>query len=239
MRPAGSLPSRIAEHVQNLIAAGELGPGDQLPGERELADLLAVSRSSVREAVQSLAALGYLSVQHGHGVFINGSAPAGPPGAQRIDAADLTDGRCIAEFHAMREALEAPAARWAAWNLAPRGVAGVDQAYTRLVAATNVSAAPEEQWRSHDAFHEAIARAAGNRLVLRALQDLNQTMPVYLRVTSRLPDRSRHWAAWHSVILEAIKTGDGRCAERVARAHIRAAHRDARSRSDGEPERMS
>ena len=124
MRTPGTLASQIASHVQDLIATGELRPGDRLPGERELADLLAVGRSSVREAVQSLAALGLVSVRHGHGVFV---APA--PGEHQ-PAATGTDTRWIDEFYAMRETLEAPAARWAACNATPQTIIDLEETYS-------------------------------------------------------------------------------------------------------------
>jgi len=218
MRPAGSLTARIAGHVRELIAAGELRPGDRLPGERELANLLGVSRSSVREAVQSLAALGVVSVRHGQGVFV---APAGAQPAGGVEASR----QWIGEFYAMREALEGPAARWAAWNATPtpQALTTLEQTHDRLAAAIHLP--PEEYWRLNTAFHETVARLAGNRPLLDTLHALNQAAAAGLPALAPAPSRQAPWPAGHTAILEAVKAGDARGAERAARAHIRAAYR--------------
>ncbi|MGH3123606.1 MAG: FadR/GntR family transcriptional regulator, partial [Streptosporangiaceae bacterium] len=61
---------RVAEQIEHFVAGNELAPGDRLPGERELCDLLGVSRASVREALRSLETRGVVRVQHGKGVFV-------------------------------------------------------------------------------------------------------------------------------------------------------------------------
>ena len=195
MRAPGTLASQIAGHVQDLIATGELRPGDRLPGERELADLLAVGRSSVREAVQSLAALGIVSVRHGHGVFV---APA--PGESQ-PAASGTDTQWIDEFYAMRETLEAPAARWAACSATPQTIIGLEETYIQAAPAATSHCPPQERWQLNAAFHEAIAELAGNRMLVNTTRALNQAATMSLRTLTaaygrrgaRLPGT---WPSW-------------------------------------------
>src|SRR5438093_12123442 len=64
------LKEQVLRQLRRLIDQGELGPGAQLPGERELADRLGVSRGTVREAVQFLQALGLVEIRHGSGTFV-------------------------------------------------------------------------------------------------------------------------------------------------------------------------
>lgn len=64
----------IIQQIKNQIKKGILKPGEKLPSERKLADLLRVSRASVREAIQALAFSGYLEVIQGKGTFITDSA---------------------------------------------------------------------------------------------------------------------------------------------------------------------
>ena len=63
----------IMEQIRQMIAQGDLKPGDKLPSERELADTLGVSRTSVREALTALGALGIIDVKSGEGTFIRRS----------------------------------------------------------------------------------------------------------------------------------------------------------------------
>jgi DNA-binding GntR family transcriptional regulator len=70
----GSAPlySRLKRLVQNAIEAGELKQGDSIPSERDVADLLHVSRVTVRKAFSELVADGVLVQRRGSGTYVNG-----------------------------------------------------------------------------------------------------------------------------------------------------------------------
>ena len=79
VRPGDGLASElVTNHVLALIARGTLKGGARLPPERELANALSVSRTSVRTGLQALAAKGVLVVRHGTGSFV----ADGPPDAR-------------------------------------------------------------------------------------------------------------------------------------------------------------
>jgi DNA-binding GntR family transcriptional regulator len=65
---------RVAEQLLRLIAERRLGPGETLPGERQLAQLMGVSRASVRGAMQQLKARGLLCSAHGTGTRLRAAA---------------------------------------------------------------------------------------------------------------------------------------------------------------------
>src|ERR1044072_6164022 len=67
---------RALTGLRQMIASGELGPGAKFPPEPELCDHLGVSRSSLREATRSLAALGVIESRHGSGTYVSALAPA-------------------------------------------------------------------------------------------------------------------------------------------------------------------
>ena len=60
----------IMEEIKDIVKKGELKSGEKLPSERELADKLEVSRTSVREALKALTMLGLIESKHGEGNFI-------------------------------------------------------------------------------------------------------------------------------------------------------------------------
>src|SRR5919109_98344 len=68
--PVVSRTRHVREQIEAAIDRGDYAPGDRLPSERELVELLGVSRVSVREAIRSLEALGRVDVQHGRGCFV-------------------------------------------------------------------------------------------------------------------------------------------------------------------------
>ena len=61
----------ITERLEAMILEGSLKPGQRLPPERELAERFGVSRPSLREAIQKLAARGLLTSRQGGGTFVN------------------------------------------------------------------------------------------------------------------------------------------------------------------------
>ena len=61
----------VIDHVREEVLHGNLKPGDRLPGERELAEQLGVSRNSVREGLRILENMGVTSSQHGAGHYIS------------------------------------------------------------------------------------------------------------------------------------------------------------------------
>lgn len=67
---SGKIYELIMDEIRDLINDSELKPGDKIPSEREIANKLAVSRSSVRQAVSALAAQGILEVKQGDGTYV-------------------------------------------------------------------------------------------------------------------------------------------------------------------------
>src|SRR5438105_14289906 len=70
--------SGVAQQLQTLMHQGRLAVGERLPAERELSDLLGVSRPAVREALRHLEVMGYLRTDAGRGTFGCATTPLGP-----------------------------------------------------------------------------------------------------------------------------------------------------------------
>ncbi len=68
--PRPSVTETIIDQIKEKIMSGELGPGQQLPPERVLAEALSVSRTSVREALRALQYVGLLEIKCGEGTFL-------------------------------------------------------------------------------------------------------------------------------------------------------------------------
>ena len=71
-----SAPEKVVEQILQKVKAGELLPGSRLPSQRELAQIMGVGRSSMREAINALVVMGYLEAIHGKGTFIRKALPA-------------------------------------------------------------------------------------------------------------------------------------------------------------------
>ena len=77
--PTGALTGRVREALKAEIASGSMGPGQQLPTERELSETFGVSRVTVRRAIASLTESGLVHAIQGRGTFVTSEPLAEPP----------------------------------------------------------------------------------------------------------------------------------------------------------------
>jgi GntR family transcriptional repressor for pyruvate dehydrogenase complex len=208
---------RIAEQLAAMIARGDLPPGSRLPGERDLATRLNVSRPSLREALIALELEGLVEVRGGSGVYVRAPAPK-PPGAA-ADAPgpfDVLEARAVVEPECAALAARRDAAARSA----------VAEAFARFAASRAAGLSDDEADR---AFHLAIAEVSGNAALARlvALLWRDQGAPLASRLTdlSVSPARRRDNLAEHAAIAEAIAAGHSTAARAAMRRHLAAVRR--------------
>jgi DNA-binding FadR family transcriptional regulator len=194
----------LAQIEQRIVADG-LTVGDRLPGERQLAGQLRVSRSSVREAMRVLETLGVVSSQAGRG------PDAGAVLTSRPDTA-LTD---LLRLHlglstlSMREVIDTRLMieQWSAGQAAHRG-AGLEPMAEALARMEEPGLSAEEFVEHDTAFHTALAAASGNRLVAAIMQALRDAVRRYgIDAVERLGDTAVLRADHHR-IYQAVEAGD-------------------------------
>ena len=204
----------IIEQLVALIRNGTLKAGDKLPSERELIEMLGVSRSSVREALQALAAMDLVEGRVGEGTFVKGlrkQVDLGPDistlsaALQKEMRVHLNQARLILERGIVESACKGIDAAGAA------SLQRVLDAY--LNADENLSS--DARWIAHDQIHIAIAEVTGNPLLVRLLQTLLGMVPWSLRDRGFLDGTSernaRHQAAEREIhirLCEAVIRGD-------------------------------
>ena len=213
-----SAPEMVAEQIIEKLADGELAPGTQLPSQRDLAQMLGVGRSSVREAINALVVMGYLEPLQGKGTFIKDVLPAADPGIEKLNAAFSAGS--IFDLMEARELLECRSAALAA----ERADAG--QIRDLKAAMQKVAATENEYAIFLDAdirFHAAVADAAGN-VVLRELTKLVLEKVVAHHnelKTALLPAAYREVSIQTAArIVEAIEAGNGKDAARWMARHL-------------------
>jgi len=209
---------RIAEQIAALIDAGELAPGSRLPGERELAQRLAVSRPSLREALIALEIEGRVEVRGGSGVYVARPAPRGAM-AEPEEAGPF-------EVLEARLLIEPDCAALAAARADAAGRARIAAALNRLRADAEAGRFRVETDRG---FHEAIAAATGNAMLERLVAELwrVQTAPLAARLSSLAVSaaRRRDTLGEHAAIAAAVTAGDAAAAKAAMRRHLRAVRR--------------
>ena len=212
---------RVAEQIEQFVAGNKLAPGDRLPGERELCDLLGVSRASVREALRSLETRGLVRVRHGKGVFV--AAPdEGERALQRFSRLREVG---LEELFAMREVLEVPAAGWAATEASDEQLASLIATFEQHELAVRTQVGPE-QLRVVDArLHLQIAEYANNRFLTMTQDLLQEMLSRSMDTTLSVAGRPARSVREHAEIVNALVAHDSTQARAAARRHIRSARR--------------
>jgi GntR family transcriptional repressor for pyruvate dehydrogenase complex len=203
-----------------MVHVGELGPGDRLPPERQLCEMLQVSRSTLREGLRALRTEGYLEVKRGSsgGHFISrlDEPYARWLGSMRDRPAQLQ------EIIEVRMAVECQVSRLAAERWDHRRLRGL-----QLSVEGDPSDMSPRDYRDADAqFHLLLADAAGNArlkaLVSQARGELFTPANSAL-LDSRTMLRS---AAEHRAILGAVRAGDADRASCLMREHLQSTFDD-------------
>jgi GntR family transcriptional repressor for pyruvate dehydrogenase complex len=211
--------SRIYEHIieqiQALIAEGQLKPGDQLPPERVLADTFRVSRTSVREALRALELSGYIEGRQGGGTFVRAATTSEL--IQPLASALLAGKRELVNVLEVREIVEPAVSRLAAERATAEHIAELEAILERQEAkVARGESFPDED----ELFHETIARAADNPIVMRLLNVANDLLQESRATQFQGGDRPASSLAGHREILAAIKRRDGDAAYAATREHI-------------------
>jgi GntR family transcriptional repressor for pyruvate dehydrogenase complex len=218
-RVAEHLPQRaakIALQLLDIIDIQKLGPGHKLPPERQLADMLEVSRPSLREALHILQAQGHVQIKHGQGTFVQE-----PLIAQELRASVMSKTHGLNDLFNAREVLEVPASKWAAEKATKENIRLLRATLNQIDTVTASEPIDYEQLQTLDAkFHLTIVEIAGNRFINQTLNVLQDVMKMSMETTLRLPGRLKISRNEHSAILLAIESGDGDLALKLTLQHI-------------------
>jgi len=201
------------------LAAG-LAAGEALPSERELAELYAVGRSSVREALRMLESRGVIE-SHGSGAFV--VAPWRNPFVEPLSlvvAGEDVDHRQLFE---VRRMLEAEAAALAAARRSRDDVELLREATDEM----ERSLASSEEFVAADIrFHLALAEATGNRLLLHLMQAIRERLIEMFGTVYRFPGGPQRSIAQHREITQAVVRGDAERARTLMTEHIERVERE-------------
>jgi GntR family transcriptional repressor for pyruvate dehydrogenase complex len=215
----------IIEQMVTQIRDGTLVPGDKLPSERQLIDMLQVSRSSVREALQGLAAMELVESRPGEGTFVKEPEPRFGLDMD-IDTLSSTLQREMRHhLNQARLVLELGIVSLAADRINQASRAAIMHVLETYEASADEFSA-EAHWPTHDKLHLTIAEATGNPFLVRILQTLLDLVPKPLRDKGSLqggPEKIRQRVSEerniHQQLCRAIASGDGTGAEKWMRRH--------------------
>jgi len=239
MRTAGE---RIAERFVTAIALGGFVPDQRLPPERELAAMLEVSRTTVREALQRLQASGYVTTKRGRGGGTFVRTGRGPDSDEMIRRTLVPAWEELSEILDFRRLVEQLIARTAAERRDEHDIAAIRGAVQGYAAAADRDAS---RLADH-ALHQAIARATHNVRLVELSAQIRREVGLGFDAEPYSPDVRHRALRQHPGLAEAVIAGDPGLASSLAATHfsltedmLRELHARIKLRSGGESDARS
>jgi GntR family transcriptional repressor for pyruvate dehydrogenase complex len=222
-----SLADSVIERLEDLIFGG-LEAGETLPSEGQLAESLGVSRLTVREATRTLEARGLVEISKGRRPRV--AAPNSALVGNFFQIAVRRDPRALLDLLDVRRALEVHIAALAARRASNGDIADMQMSIRAMQAAEHD---PEAFHAADVRFHENLAAASGNRLLVFLIEALAEPLRA-----SRLRSFAGHTARGggiedviqqHQTILDAVIARNAKHAAQAMREHLKQTERDLRT----------
>ena len=216
LRPAaGNAFESTVEQLATAIRLGVFTDGEQLPPERELADRLGVSRSTLREAIAALRDSGLVTTRRGRG---GGSVVtyAGLEPGSRAGSVPVRTGAALADAIDFRRVVEPGAAALTA----TRALAADQRAWLVESAKAAREAPDNAAHRLADSrFHLAVATLSGSPMLIEAVTRAQAALNELLSAIPVLPTNIAHSNDQHDAVVRAILDGDDARAREAMEEH--------------------
>lgn len=220
---------KIAKELQEQIAQGKWKSGERLPSERSLCSLFGVGRTTIREALKSLAVRG-LVTRSARGAVVADADSRHLPSA---DLPSLAAQTSIRQLFEVRKLMEVRVAGWAALRATAEDIGALRSAIEADVARNTSGGNPNRL------FHDALAKAAHNPALVQVYESgrhLFFRLPFYWKLFDdaqvKMTRAERHEMArrWHEQIFKAIVERDAAEAEGAMFQHLDIMEKDLLTR---------
>lgn len=202
----------IAVQIRRQIEDGRLKPGDKLPSTREISEQFGVGRSTTREALSALKAMGLIDIRQGGGCRVAAAPPAGqaPLGAAGVEPPELLslrdDRKTLLELLEVRQTLEVSIASIVASKRTNEDLEALRALQVEMEAAIGDDVEGE---RTDLKFHLLLAKATRNDIMISLFASITGQMERAIRDIRRVElyaNRSvaRRLFEEHSAILDAV-----------------------------------
>lgn len=202
------LSEKVLDRLKELVLANHIRPGERLL-DRDLAKLLGVSRTPVREALVRLHQDGLLETRDGRGYFV----------------IDIQDARQIGDLYDLRETLEVQAVHLAAQRASVEDLAELEELLATLESFRDDPQKRREEVTQGLRVHEIIARASGNGFLHETITRLLNRMRFFIWIETLYEnvEEAEDTRREHGALLTLLREHRAEEAEAIVRAHLRKA----------------
>jgi len=210
-----ALADQIANQLLSLIKEKLFRPGDKLPQERKLAEMMGVSRPSLREALRTLSIMNVIEIRQGDGSYVSSLEPKRL--VEHLAFVFSLDESTAEKLFESRKIVEIGIASLAAQRITDEQIEKLEALMKKLV----------DKEGDHESFvladlkmHELIADAADNTILARFMQSISQLSLASRRYTVRKPGIFRRTIKDHRRIVKALKARDPEAACDAMLTHL-------------------
>jgi GntR family transcriptional repressor for pyruvate dehydrogenase complex len=225
--PRSTLPEEIANRLLMQIREQELRPGDKLPAERQLAEMMVVSRPVLREALRALALMKVVDIRQGDGTYITSLEPK-----QLISHLDFVfskDSVALVQLVEARRVVEAGNVRLAALRISDDEIAELERLVAQLAGCIDD---PERFSELDIEMHVAVCAAAGNFLLLQFMNIISALGRFSRERTGGRREVREAALRDHHRLLDALRAHDQEEAEQSMLRHLDHIEAELRSAID-------
>jgi GntR family transcriptional repressor for pyruvate dehydrogenase complex len=217
-----NLSEAVYQRILTMINEGNLEPGDRIPSESRLSEMLGVSRTAIREGIRALAGINVVTITPGRGTFVNED----PDLMVHDDALNSVLRReTIQDIYEVRSLLEIGIAKYAAMRATKEDIVALEKALIKME--SSVQSDPINlmlAMKAHEDFHFALCEATHNTILRKVSWPIiNHAMLRPLKKNKFTADLVRKRIGDHTRILEIIKRKDPAAAAEEMERHINAA----------------
>jgi GntR family transcriptional repressor for pyruvate dehydrogenase complex len=213
------LPTKIVNSLLALIKQKRLLPGNKLPPERELAQIMNVSRPSLRAALQTLATMNVIDIHPGSGAYVSELDPERL--VQHLDFIFALDDSSVLQLFDVRRTLELRTAALAARAITAEEITELEADLVAWDRASNDDA----REAADREFHQHIAAASRNPLLYRFVSIVTQLGKESRCRSYRLPRAIDNTRQEHRAIIDALRAQDVDRAEQAMLSHLQEAEK--------------
>jgi GntR family transcriptional repressor for pyruvate dehydrogenase complex len=193
----------ISAEILDLLRQKELKPGDKLPPERELAELLGVSRPSLREALRALSIMKVVEVRQGDGTYVSALKPEEL--VEHLEFVFMLDDSTTLQLFEARKIVESGNAALAAERISDEELAALHACLEKSERSVHD---PEAFLQADIELHEIITRAARNPVLERFMASIKTLGRASRHRTSRMPGVTKMVVLHHRQIVAALELRD-------------------------------
>ncbi|MBA2376720.1 MAG: FadR family transcriptional regulator [Actinomycetota bacterium] len=198
------LRDQVTERLAEMALSGGYSEGDRLPPERKLVEDLGVSRTVVREALNSLESRGIVRIEHGRGAVV--SVGSGLPAVRATLELHLhSRPETMLDLLEVRRALEIEVAGLAAQRATPEDIEAMREANEVMREKID---APEGYVDADTVFHMLLARSTKNQIFLLMNEPITDLLLESRKITGSLPENARRAVKGHEAIIDRVEARD-------------------------------